>query len=551
MMLHEPDSSCPQNCSHHGVCQGNSCACHMHYTGDACDAGNLSYLCVFGSIFYVVALVSICQLFFCMRSEYVKKRSLKDTFRITTQKTLYALTALAAISRGTYFYVVDFIPEPWAENLLSAYYPLFLSCVSLVVCFWAENFHLSDIPCDRPRFLTKSTVSFLFVNFIFYAILTAQFTVTKIYSTQLIYMQYLLDIFKGCFAAFMLIVLIFFLIYGIQVYFKIHGSFRESDTCMIDSRQLWLSRCGLLAEALLQLSIVVRLSLEVGQFLSIEYLSIIEQNSLDVLFRVVELGAALWFPCVLWNVKRPDQLWILNPKTLLSLSGLDAPNERTQLITGGDQTAQRYNSCDRASPSCQESKLEGVKPIIHYSCQTFSNKNLECWICYEGDEPRFGTFVKPCKCRGDTSAVHHKCLQKWLMESQNAPDKLSCGICKAKYNLKQGAVWLPDGIKTTQWLFVTVAIVVIIGFPFFTAWVFSVCHVSYVRVIMVGVTIVVEYACLKFLGITFIGAYRRAKIAAMQILGRKPENSDQHRAETVSEQQPGVATQIQVDVHRT
>lgn len=37
----------------------------------------------------------------------------------------------------------------------------------------------------------------------------------------------------------------------------------------------------------------------------------------DVIFRIVELGVALWFPCVLWNCMRPEQLWILNPKKIL------------------------------------------------------------------------------------------------------------------------------------------------------------------------------------------------------------------------------------------
>ena len=41
------------------------------------------------------------------------------------------------------------------------------------------------------------------------------------------------------------------------------------------------------------------------------------RNYHDILFRVVEVGVALWFPCVLWNVNRPEQLWILNPKKIL------------------------------------------------------------------------------------------------------------------------------------------------------------------------------------------------------------------------------------------
>lgn len=41
------------------------------------------------------------------------------------------------------------------------------------------------------------------------------------------------------------------------------------------------------------------------------------RNYHDIIFRAVEIGVALWFPCCLWNVNRPDQLWILNPKKIL------------------------------------------------------------------------------------------------------------------------------------------------------------------------------------------------------------------------------------------
>ncbi len=32
----------------------------------------------------------------------------------------------------------------------------------------------------------------------------------------------------------------------------------------------------------------------------------------------MEIGVALWFPCVLWNCIRPEQLWCLNPKKILN-----------------------------------------------------------------------------------------------------------------------------------------------------------------------------------------------------------------------------------------
>ena len=43
-------------------------------------------------------------------------------------------------------------------------------------------------------------------------------------------------------------------------------------------------------------------------------------------------------------------------------------------------------------------------------------RTLECWICYDPDRTDVGPMINPCECRGDVSAVHHDCLQRWLME---------------------------------------------------------------------------------------------------------------------------------------
>ena len=42
---------------------------------------------------------------------------------------------------------------------MSAYYPVVLTGASLIVCFWAEVFHLREVRWDRPRFLSKVRVS--------------------------------------------------------------------------------------------------------------------------------------------------------------------------------------------------------------------------------------------------------------------------------------------------------------------------------------------------------------------------------------------------------
>lgn len=42
------------------------------------------------------------------------------------------------------------------------------------------------------------------------------------------------------------------------------------------------------------------------------------RNWHDLVFRLAEIGVALWFPCVLWNSMAPERLWLLNPRRLLA-----------------------------------------------------------------------------------------------------------------------------------------------------------------------------------------------------------------------------------------
>lgn len=56
------------------------------------------------------------------------------------------------------------------------------------------------------------------------------------------------------------------------------------------------------------------------------------RNAYDIIFRVVELGVALWFPCVLWNSMSPEQLWILNPKKILKKLDIERTLELGQSV---------------------------------------------------------------------------------------------------------------------------------------------------------------------------------------------------------------------------
>ena len=106
---------------------------------------------------------------------------------------------------------------------------------SLVVCFWAEIFHLQSIRWDRPRFLSKSFLGFITFNFITYSLFIAEFVLLW---TENEHHEFYTHIFNGCYAGLMFIVVIFFLIYGVEVFFKVRGGFTiQNVPKIINSRR--------------------------------------------------------------------------------------------------------------------------------------------------------------------------------------------------------------------------------------------------------------------------------------------------------------------------
>lgn len=71
-------------------------------------------------------------------------------------------------------------------------------------------------------------------------------------------------IFNGCYAALLLIVVVFFLIYGVEVFFKLRGAFVydqigtgiRHDDHVVNASQLHQSRIGLLSQAIMLIVIV-------------------------------------------------------------------------------------------------------------------------------------------------------------------------------------------------------------------------------------------------------------------------------------------------------
>lgn len=147
--------------------------------------------------------------------------------------------------------------------------------------------------------------------------------------------------FSGCYAFLMLIVLIFFLIYGVEVFFKIRGQFIYDQQEPVDPEikkkvnavQVHHARFGLLSQAIIMMIIVGFLASETFGEVWKKKVPVSSRNWYDIVFRSFEVGLALWFPCCLWNSMAPEQLWILNPRKLLNKQVEPTPSTSVQKVS--------------------------------------------------------------------------------------------------------------------------------------------------------------------------------------------------------------------------
>lgn len=532
--------SCLEDCSGRGECLNGTCLCEIRFSGDICDGPNVPYHAGIGGGFLLVALVCAVQLLMNVISEYQKLKTptLLRACRITTQKLLYFLAFLACIIRGAYFTSPDAFKHGWASSLLSAYYPILMSGSSLIVCFWAEVFHLRDIHWETPQFLSKSFLGFVTFNIINYGLLLTEFITTQIANTSPDDKHFFTHIFNGCYAVLMFIVVIFFLIYGVEVYFKVRGGFlrdtvttiannrktaedgsgeanAESQSALFDNdvpsaddlhqkvntSQLHQSRFGLLAQAFMLIIIVGFLFSETLSEFWKKKVPVYSRNWHDLVFRVVEIGVALWFPCVLWNCMSPAELWILNPRKLIT----------------------------HLEPEPKSSETDGdAKPGSSTGEEEAPLNKQDCWICY--DSEKNDPLIQPCQCTGDVSSVHHECLKRWLMET-SANAEYACKVCGCKYNVQHTTRldW-GQGFTSQHWgitaLVVTSMCVSVAG-----AWVvIQLFEDPYIRMFSASVALLVIYICIRFLGVNTVDAYQRAKVGALNII-----SGSENHVSTISE----------------
>ncbi|XP_014669910.1 PREDICTED: uncharacterized protein LOC106810939 [Priapulus caudatus] len=569
---------CLYNCSGHGMCMEGKCFCEVQFSGGTCADVNMRYFVSFGAVFYFLSAVSIIQLFMCMRADYMKqqKASWTAAVSVTSQKLLYVFVILASAIRGIYFSTKNTIRVEWASNLLLAYYPFLLSGVSLVICLWAEAFHLNDVRLDRPRFLSKSLVSFYVFNaFVYHVVVSCSqafhlndvrldrprflskslvsfyvfnafvylVLMLRFIATDMITDSDVQGLVSFCvnaiFAFLMFVAVIFFLVYGVETYFRVHGAWsnRVDTQKWVNTTQLHMSRLGLVVQAGLQVFTIMFLVWDIMGDKWKQRLKIRERNCYDVLFRVAELGVALWFPCCLWNWSSPEQLWILNPKKILKQLDLDLDRQE-------DSETDRLLKRKYATYNTAPTTSAAGEP---------SSTSKECWICYDMERRDAGELIEPCGCRGDVAVVHHDCLRRWLMESL-APDDLHCKVCKQMYHVKEGAVWcfwLPVIFTQRHWTETVALLLLMAGAPVGSVVILRTVDQTFLQILAIGGAGMVEYVCMRRFGFSLIAAYNRARLQTVQILGRRavwPETGDQQKL-TIGHLSSITSEEATVEVH--
>ncbi|XP_029050796.1 E3 ubiquitin-protein ligase MARCHF3-like isoform X1 [Osmia bicornis bicornis] len=59
------------------------------------------------------------------------------------------------------------------------------------------------------------------------------------------------------------------------------------------------------------------------------------------------------------------------------------------------------------------------------------NEEIQCRICYDSTQQL--PIIYPCKCKGTMGAIHLKCLEHWLEES----NRNSCELCGHQYEVRR------------------------------------------------------------------------------------------------------------------
>lgn len=323
------------------------------------------------------------------------------------------------------------------------------------------------------------------------------------------------SIFNSCFAFLMFFVLVFFLIYGVEIFCKVKGAFKlnPSGERHVNLGQLYQSRMGLCVQACFQIVVMFLMSEALGEMWK-QNMPVGDRNIVDIAFHLAELACILWFPCTLWNVGQPGKLWILNPQNLLTMQNaredMCIVSEAPCIVSEAPKITEIQKPVDEPEEEVEEAG-------------SFISGESECWICYDKDNDE--DLIQPCSCRGDMKLVHHKCLKVWLVEKSaggTGEKGFACDVCKEEYRVVNDGrtFWTPNKVQFRAWAQTLLVIVTMASLPIILFSVWQEVHQAVAKTALVIFLFLGEYCLLRLLGFNFVKAYNITRTRALRILGK-------------------------------
>eukprot|EP00743_Colponemidia_sp_Colp-15_P005256 GILK01005655.1.p1 GENE.GILK01005655.1~~GILK01005655.1.p1 ORF type:complete len:493 (-),score=40.94 GILK01005655.1:279-1664(-) len=336
------------------------------FTGDD-SSFHISFACLF-SLLSVVFMLEL--------SASVKA----DGCRPTVHKFVTMFMLFAGMARVLFHTVSHYLPEKLNEHVFGLFYLHVASAYSLIVCFWAEKYHLHA----NKLFINNVFVKIAFGSF---QLLVWVFFFINCFFAPNVDIAWSAELYAKFVAIVNAFIAIPFCAYAIQMFFSCH------DLPVMD----WVrfrSTFGLTVHAVFQLCAASLLLISV--FIRRLYPYEI------VLGRVVELAIGVWWCCVLCY-PRQDKLWVFTP-----------------------------------SPSSSP-RLPSITPLILDTDDSVlvpldGGLALSCHMCC--DESKTSPLIAPCLCRGELAFVHQECVLKWVKAQVFRGDKRpGCRVCGARYRL--------------------------------------------------------------------------------------------------------------------
>eukprot|EP00004_Rigifila_ramosa_P023183 TRINITY_DN646_c0_g2_i1.p1 TRINITY_DN646_c0_g2~~TRINITY_DN646_c0_g2_i1.p1 ORF type:complete len:494 (-),score=115.29 TRINITY_DN646_c0_g2_i1:204-1640(-) len=392
--------ACPSGCSGHGQCADGACRCHVEWQGADCSEASVPFHAAFGTLFCMMACVAAFQLGVQIR---------QSGLHLTTQKLLLVFVVLASLVRGVYFAANQVLPDRVATELFGSFYPLVVSSLALLLCFWAEVYHLQS--AKRGLFLDKSRWAFgLFL--------------VVIYTVEIVkaVLGWFVDVneaaYDGYLAGVNLFIGLMLFVYAARLFGPAFIAESTGDGGVRAPRAVWLSRLGVVTLAFFHLALIVVLVMNALN--KAELVSFSATGWDTVLSNTLELALIVWWPCALWSPRGSAQLWVINPLNV-------AADESEALVVEAGTSA-------GTSAGSRAEAAQG-----------------ECYICYDGSGA--GLLITPCNCKGSVAHVHSACLARWLETHTESYGTFarSCKMCGAQFRLPTRAPTLVEIFRALGW----------------------------------------------------------------------------------------------------